>query len=113
MQISTWRTDAGDLDVLTEMAGAGGRRLRYADLVRRAAVLQVVGITVRVASLDDVISSKEWADRPKDRDALPELRTLASARREAGLRGDGRAEGAPEAGGQPPSPRRSSGPAAP
>lgn len=36
MQISTWRTDAGDLDVLTEMAGAGGSRLRYDDLVGRA-----------------------------------------------------------------------------
>jgi hypothetical protein len=33
-------------------------------------------VTVRVASLDDVIASKEAAGRAKDRDALPELRTL-------------------------------------
>ncbi len=26
--------------------------------------------------LDDVIASKEWADRPKDREPLPELRAL-------------------------------------
>ena len=29
-----------------------------------------------VARLDDVIAAKEHADRPKDRDALPELRRL-------------------------------------
>lgn len=34
MQISTWRTDAGDLDVLTDMPAADGRRLRYAGVPR-------------------------------------------------------------------------------
>jgi len=31
---------------------------------------------LRVASLDDIIASKEWSNRPKDREALPELRSL-------------------------------------
>jgi hypothetical protein len=76
MEISTWRTDAGDLDILNEMPTRDGRRQRYEDLTGRA-VEVVIGCTaVRLASLDDVISSKEWADRPKDREALPELYDL-------------------------------------
>lgn len=78
MEISTWRTDAGDFDVLTDIPARDGHRLRYEDLVDRAAVLNVHGIAVQVAALEDVIASKEWADRPKDREALPELRALAS-----------------------------------
>lgn len=35
-------------------------------------------VTITVASLEDVISSKEWANREKDRAALPELRDLRS-----------------------------------
>ena len=31
-----------------------------------------------VAALEDIIASKEWADRPKDRAALEELRRLAA-----------------------------------
>jgi predicted nucleotidyltransferase len=82
MEISTWRTDAGDFDVLTDLPARDGRRLRYRDLIGRAELQDVSGITVRVAALEDVIASKEWADRPKDREALDELRDLA-LRREA------------------------------
>jgi hypothetical protein len=38
-------------------------------------------VPVIVVALDDLIASKEWADRPKDRDALPELRRLRERRR--------------------------------
>lgn len=78
LEISTWRTDAGDVDVLTDLPARDGRRLDYAALSARADRLQLHGATVSVAALDDVIASKEWADRPKDREALPELRGLAS-----------------------------------
>ncbi len=78
MEISTWRTDAGDFDVLTDLRAGDGRRLRYEELIGRAETQDVGGIAVRVAALDDLIASKEWADRPKDREALPELRELAS-----------------------------------
>ena len=76
MELSTWRTDGGDLDVLADIPDRHGRHLSYPELVGRASELNLDGIVVRVAALDDVIASKEWADRPKDRDALPELRAL-------------------------------------
>lgn len=114
MEISTWRTDAGDFDVLTDIPAGDGNRLRYDELVGRASVQDVNGLAVRVAALDDVIASKEWADRPKDRRALPELRELASRRRDdPGLRADGPARAEPAADARPPSPPRSSGPAGP
>lgn len=76
MELSTWRTDGGDLDVLADIPDRHGRHLTYPELVGRASKLNLDGIVVRVAALDDVIASKEWADRPEDRDALPELRAL-------------------------------------
>lgn len=79
MEISTWRTDAGDMDVLGDIADRNGRHLRYDELAARANSLGIHGIVVRVASLEDVIASKEWADRPKDHEALPELRKLRDA----------------------------------
>lgn len=78
MEISTWRTDAGDFDILADLRTSDGRRLLYDDLISRAAAQPLHGVVVRVASLDDIIASKEWADRPKDHDALSELRRLAT-----------------------------------
>ncbi|MGH9279360.1 MAG: nucleotidyl transferase AbiEii/AbiGii toxin family protein [Acidimicrobiales bacterium] len=78
MEISTWRTDAGDFDILADLPSSDGSRLRYDDLIGRANTQPLHGITVRVAALDDIIASKEWANRPKDHEALDELRRLAS-----------------------------------
>ncbi len=77
MDISTWRTDAGDLDVLTALPTRDGRS-RYDELVVRAGSFDVGDIAVHVAALDDIIASKEWANRPKDREALQELYRLAA-----------------------------------
>jgi hypothetical protein len=76
MDISTWRTDAGDLDVLTAIPTRDGGRARFTELVERSERVEIGGLAVMVAGLDDIIASKEWADRPKDRDALVELREL-------------------------------------
>lgn len=65
-------TDAGDLDLSFEPAGTGG----YPDLRRNAVSVQVLGTTVPVAALVDVIRSKEAAGRPKDLLTLPTLRRL-------------------------------------
>lgn len=76
MEISTWRTDGGDLDILADIPDQGGRHMSYRELADRASKLNLDGIVLRVASLEDIIASKEWSNRPKDREALPELRSL-------------------------------------
>lgn len=76
-QISNWMTDAGPLDVLQDMPDRTGQRLVYEQLVDRAAAHSYAGgITVVVAGLDDIVASKEFANRDKDHDALPELYRL-------------------------------------
>lgn len=54
-------------------SGTGG----YDDLRVRADQIQLSqDVSPRIAALEDVIRSKEAADRPKDQAALPALRTL-------------------------------------
>lgn len=77
IEISTWKSDAGEFDVLADMPARDGSRHGYDDLLPRSVQLEVHGVGVRVAALDDVIASKEFADRPKDHEALPELREIA------------------------------------
>ncbi len=81
MQITNWRTDAGDLDVMVDMPDRNGNRRRYEDLAGNAKRIFYGQISIRVAGLEDIIASKEWANRPKDRDALPELHALAALSR--------------------------------
>ena len=73
---STWMTDAGPLDLLVELRDPEGGRHPYGDLATRATTVLVGNLTIRVASLEDIIASKEHAARPKDLEALPELRAL-------------------------------------
>lgn len=58
MEISTWRTDAGDMDVLTDIPDRAGLHLSYEELSTRAAELRFHGVVVQVADLADVIASK-------------------------------------------------------
>jgi hypothetical protein len=75
MELSTWRTRAGDVDILRNLP-APDAYVDFDQLVRRATTTTIDGRRVRVASLEDLIVSKETVDRPTDRDALPELRAL-------------------------------------
>lgn len=66
-------TRAGDLDLAFRPSGTQG----YADLRRDAIEIEAAdGLRILVASLADVIRSKEAANREKDRIALPRLRRL-------------------------------------
>jgi hypothetical protein len=66
-------TDAGDLDLAFRPIGTQG----YLDVRRDAIEIEVRrGVRILVASLADVIRSKEAAGREKDRQALPRLRQL-------------------------------------
>ncbi len=73
---STWRTDAGSIDVLAAIPDLDGIDVGYAQLHERATRVSAGEIRVFVASLDDIIQSKQHADRAKDREALPELLEL-------------------------------------
>lgn len=70
-------TQHGDLDLTFRPSGTDG----FDDLSRAAEEKVVEGIRVLVASLDDIIRSKESAARRKDAEALPELYRLLRARR--------------------------------
>lgn len=74
----TWNltTDAGDLDIAFKPSGTQG----YPDLRRDAAAADLYDVTVDVASLADVIRSKQAANRPKDQRVLPALRALLANR---------------------------------
>jgi len=70
--IWTLVTRFGDLDITFIPSGTQG----FDDLKRGAVVVRFEGLDVRVASLLDIIRSKEAAGRAKDRAVLPLLREM-------------------------------------
>jgi hypothetical protein len=81
VRVWNFQTSKGDLDITFEPSGTRG----YDDLRRDVVRMEVRGIDVPVASLADVVRSKEAAGRARDRAALPALRELlARQRRERG-----------------------------
>jgi hypothetical protein len=70
------RTDHGDLDISMVPNGTQG----YADLVRDATRTAILEVVVPVASLADIIRSKQAANRPKDQRVLPALREILASR---------------------------------
>jgi hypothetical protein len=65
-------TDFGRLDITFTPSGTAG----FSDVARDAVHLTILGAEVDVASLADVIRSKEAAGRQKDRLVLPVLRRI-------------------------------------
>lgn len=67
-------TDFGEMDLTFTPAGSTGN---YDGWLRGATPEEIEdGLTVYVASLDDIIDSKRTANRPKDQMALPYLESL-------------------------------------
>jgi hypothetical protein len=78
MKLLNLTTRFGDLDLSFEPSGTLG----YADLAERSVDYDLGdGLIVPVAALEDIIRSKEAANREKDRLALPTLRLLLRKRR--------------------------------
>ena len=75
---SVWSltTPYGDLDISFVPNGTEG----YPDLVRDARPLEILGVLVPVASLADIVRSKQAANRPKDQRVLPTLREILANR---------------------------------
>jgi hypothetical protein len=69
-------TKYGDFDISFVPNGTEG----YVDLIRDAEAATVHGIEIRVASLADIIRSKQAANRPKDQRVLPTLREILASR---------------------------------
>jgi len=72
-------TKAGRLDLAFEPSGTKG----YADLAEGAGRFEAFGVKFLVASLDDIIRSKEAAGRPKDKNDVVLLRELKRRNRGA------------------------------
>src|SRR5207302_2424540 len=81
----TLSTREGDLDLLVDPPGSPG----YAALRRRADVIELSGVAVRIASLEDLIGLKRTAGRPQDQidvESLEIARSRLRGRRQAGRR---------------------------
>jgi hypothetical protein len=72
----TFTTDLGDLDCLGIPAGTLG----YGDLVKTAVDVDLDGLVISVASVDDLIRMKRASGRPRD---LAELEILGALREES------------------------------
>jgi hypothetical protein len=77
----TFETNLGDLDCLGTPLASGG----YPDLIQGATIMDIDGVDVPVAALEDVMRLKRAAGRPKDR---AELEILAALQEERARRGD-------------------------
>ena len=73
-EVEVWNlsTTYGALDITFTPAGTQG----FADLAERAASVDIGGVEVLVAALEDVVRSKAAAGREKDLIVLPTLRRL-------------------------------------
>ena len=71
----TFTTVAGNFDIVGNPAGSNG----YESLARTATEMDVGGVTVLVAAIEDLILMKRTAGRPKD---LIEVEVLAAVREE-------------------------------
>ncbi len=75
---SVWNltTPSGDLDLSFRPSGTEG----FGDLDAGAEEMEILGVSVRIASLADIIRSKQAANRPKDQRVLPVLREILATR---------------------------------
>ena len=65
-------TEFGDLDILGNPAGIDS----FEGLFERSTVMEIYGVEVQVASIDDLIAMKHAANRPKDHIHILELLRL-------------------------------------
>jgi hypothetical protein len=81
----TFITPHGDFDVL----GYADGMPRYEELKAEAPLREILGLEVRVASLDHLIAMKRAANRPKDRLMVEEYIVIADEQRKAAEAADG------------------------
>lgn len=74
----TLQTDAGAIDLLGEVTGLGG----YDQVLTASEVMELYGMSVRVLTLEGLITAKRATGRPRDREHLLELEALLELRRQ-------------------------------
>src|SRR5438093_6555007 len=72
----TLETDLGNLDLLGEITGGGD----YDDLRPRSIEIEAFGLRLRCLDLDTLIRVKQAAGRPRDLEAIAELRVIREER---------------------------------
>jgi predicted nucleotidyltransferase len=65
-------TDLGHLDCLSEIRGLGG----YDEVAKASQTIEIDGLPLRVLTIDALIAAKEAMNRPRDREALRQLRAI-------------------------------------
>jgi hypothetical protein len=75
----TLETDLGNLDLLGEIVGGGG----YDDLRPHTIEIEAFGMRLLCLDLDTLIRVKQAAGRPRDLDAIAELRVIRDERGKA------------------------------
>jgi len=81
----TLTTTLGDLDLFGEIAGAGG----YHDLLPYSDEVDAFGVNFLCVGLDRLIHMKRAARRPKDLEAIAELRVILEEAEDAATEPDG------------------------
>ena len=65
-------TDLGHLDCLSEIQGLGG----YDEVAEASQTIEIDGLPLRVLTIDALIVAKEAMNRPRDREAVRQLRAI-------------------------------------
>jgi len=73
-------TDLGHLDCLSEIQGLGG----YDTVANASQRIEIDGVSVRVLTIDALIAAKEAMNRPRDREAIRQLRAIKELEGEGG-----------------------------
>ncbi len=71
-------TDLGQLDCLGEIQGLGG----FAQVKQASLRIEVEGVELRVLTVDALIRAKEAMHRPRDREALRQLKAIRKLQQE-------------------------------
>jgi hypothetical protein len=71
-------TDLGHLDCLSEIQGLGG----YEQVKQASVPIEVEGRRFQVLSVEALITAKEAMNRPRDREAVRQLKAVRQLRRE-------------------------------
>jgi len=69
-------TNIGHLDCLGEIQGIGG----YAQVREASEPIEVEGVQLRVLAMDALIAAKQAMNRPRDREAIRQLKVIQKLR---------------------------------